>query len=150
MLITALPMLTFALASVSGEQVTSPRAAQARLAEAIADADSVDWVHTSDHTITIAIDHAGEAFHLVATTRANRIVSLDVIDAGRAAAIEAGELTWLVGEMRDATAVTTFAVEDGHVTLVTSDGLRYAMAPVRGPNAAVEARWAGAWDSSGA
>jgi len=150
MLITALPMLTFALASVSGEQVTSPRAAQARLAEAIADADSVDWVHANGHMITVAIDHAGEAFHLIATTRANRIVSLEIVDAGRAA-VEAGELTWLVGEMRDAAAVTTFTVDhaDGRVTLVINDGRHYALAPVRGPNAAVEARWAGAWDSSG-
>jgi len=148
MLITALPMLTFALASVSGELVTSPRAAQARLAEAIADADSVDWVHTNNHTITIAIDHAGEAFHLVATTRGQRVVSLEIVDAGRAA-VEAGELTWLVGEMRDAAAVTTFTVDNGRVTLVTSDGRHYPLAPVRGPNAAVEARWAGAWDASG-
>jgi hypothetical protein len=36
------------------------------------------------------------------------------------------------------------------VTLVTNDGRHYALAPGRGPNAAVEARWAGTWDSSGA
>jgi hypothetical protein len=33
------------------------------------------------------------------------------------------------------------------VTLVTNDGRHYLLAPAHGPNAAVEARWAGAWDA---
>jgi len=149
MLTAMLPVIAFALGANGGaeERVTTPHAAQARLAEALADADAVDWVRADDHTFTFAITAKGEAHLLVATTSGQRIISLAIRDAGRAPS-EADGLSWLVGEMHDVAAVTRLWVRDGRVMLATGDGRRYAMLPGHGTNAAVEARWAAEWDNA--
>jgi hypothetical protein len=152
MLITILPAISVALACAQGVpgDRTMAHAAQARLAEAIADADRVDWVRGDGPTITFAIEHAGEAYQLCATVRGRQIVALAVIDVGRANATEGGELSWLVDEMRDASAVTRLEVDDdGVVSMATREGRSYRFVPSagRGTNAGVEARWAAQWDA---
>jgi hypothetical protein len=149
MLTTVVPMLTFALVSVSGEQIPTPRAAQARLAEAIADADSVDAVAPSDGAVTFTIHRAGESYRLVASLDdQRRIASLAITDVGSVPYAEHGAMTWLVGAMRDVTAIREVVVNPaGVVVLQTSDGRRFAVEPHDGPNAAVEARWAAEWDT---
>jgi len=167
MLITALPMLAFALASAAGEHVSTPRDAQTRLAETLATADAIASVRANadgDHTITFVIQRDGEAYRVIATTDQGngngnddakddqRVASLEIIDAGTAdaAAPPRDDMSWLVSEMHDVSAIRTLVVDDrGHVTLGTSDGRRYAARPHRGPkgNAGAEARWAAAWDA---
>jgi len=145
-----LPAIAFALGAGGGvaeERVTTPHAAQARLAEALADADAVDWVRADDHTFTFAIDYKGDAVHLVATTSGHEIVSLAIRNAGRATR-ELDGLSWLTGEMHDVASITRLWVRDGRVMLATRDGRRYVMLPGHGTNAAVEARWAAEWDNA--
>jgi len=150
MLTPVLPLIAFALgAGVPEERVTTPQAAQARLAEALADADAVDWARANGNTYTFAIDYKGEALLIVATTRDDEVVSLAIRHAGRASIEEPQDaLSWLVGEMHDAQSVTRLWVRDGRVMLSTGEGRRYQMRPGHGTNAAVEARWAAEWDNA--
>lgn len=149
MLILAFPMLTF----VVGEQVSTPRDAQARLAETLASADAVTSVRANadgDHTITFAVTRDGEAYRVIAQTDDTAVVSLSIVDAGPTTRGPGNDMSWLVTEMHDVTAVPRLTVDAaGHVTLSTSDGRRYAARPHHGPkvNAGVEARWAAAWDA---
>ena len=128
-------------------------AAQARLAGALADADSVDSVvaDRSHHVITFRIDRAGEAYEIVARTGRHAVVSeITIRDAGRGSH-ELGKLSWLADAMRDATAVVRLEVDEaGVVTLVTTDGTRYLALPGHGAthNDAVEARWGGEWNNT--
>jgi hypothetical protein len=150
MLTAVLPIVAFALAPGEGSSstsVTSPRAAQARLAEALADADSVDWVHASGHTITFAIGHGGESYRVVADTRGKEIIAVSIKDVGRTTGTR-GRLSWLIREMQDTTAITEASVKDGQVTITTSDGHRYLLIPGHSTNAGVEARWAAEWNSA--
>lgn len=165
MLTAVLPIVAFALApgeGTSSTTVTSPRAAQARLAEALADADSIDWVHASGSTITFGIGHGGEAYRVIAQTRGKDIVAVFIRDAGRGgtppchrsegcgreAAAVGGRLGWLIAEMHDTAAVTEASVKDGQVTITTDDGHRYLLLPGRNTNASVEARWAAEWNNA--
>jgi hypothetical protein len=151
MLITLLPAISVALAcahGVPGDR-TSAHAAQARLAEAIADADVVDWVRGDGQTITFAIQRAGEAYQLCATVRGRQIVQLQVMDVGRANPGEGGQLSWLVDEMRDTSAVSQLGLDDdGVVSMATREGrsYRFVSGASHGANAGVEARWAAQWD----
>jgi hypothetical protein len=142
-----IPLL--AIATSAGLRVTKPVVAQARLADAIIDADSIDWVRAdrAHHAITIRIDRAGEAYELVATTSSDgAIVALEIRDAGPGS-FAIGRLSWLIDELRDVEAVARLDVDDrGDVTLVTRDDRHYAIVPGRGDgNDAVRARWAAAW-----
>lgn len=154
-MLVLLPLLAFAMSpdgSASGVVVTTPHAAQARLAEALGDADSIDWVTVdrAHHRVTFAIDRAGEAYEIIATTRpSGTVVSLAIRDLGLGH-VGMGSLSWLADAMQDTAAVSRLLVdEDGAVTLVTSEGARLMAIPGRGSggNAAVEARWAAAWNN---
>ena len=142
--------MTFALVPLlaAGMQVGAPTA-PAALAGALADADSVDWVRAdrAHHTITFAIDRAGEAYRLVATVDGGTVTALAIRDAGRGRIHSFGALTWLSDEMADVDAVAHVDVDDrGHVTLVTTDDRRIAVEPGRGDgNDGPRARWAAAW-----
>jgi hypothetical protein len=160
MMFTILPVVSVAMAFASpggstiGDVVSaSPRAAQARLAGALADADSIDSVSVDrkHHTITFAIEHAGQAYDVVATTRRHGQVTAVAIYNNGAGTFEIGGLTWLSDTMRATAAVTRLIVdEEGAVTLVASDGMRYMAIPGRGSggNNAVEARWAAEWNNT--
>ena len=127
--------------------------AQTRLAEALADADAIDSI-ASDRahlTVTFAIERAGEAYKIVATTaRDGAVATVAIRDVGLAH-LGLGNLSWLADAMKDASAVTRLDIDDdGAVTLETSDGLRFMAIPGRGSggNAAVESRWAAEWNNS--
>lgn len=128
-------------------------AAQARLAQALADADSVDSVvvDRSHHVVTFRIDRAGEAYEIVARTASRGVVeAIAIRDAGRGRH-RLGKLSWLADAMRDTESVVRLDVDEaGVVTLVTNDGTRYLALPGHGAihNDAVEARWGGEWNNS--
>lgn len=169
MLHTLLPLISVVLGASApapapelgpGEEpvvVTQPRSAQVRLAVTLAEADAIHAVGARRGAKTLeivfAIDRDGEAFEVVATTRTRgkgkgEVIALSITDVGPAIG-DVGGLSWLGGELMDATAVTALAVDaDGAVTITTSDGRAYMAIPGRGSggNAGVEARWAAAWD----
>ena len=135
------------VALAHGMAVSTPQDAQATLAGALAEADSVDWVRADHHAITFGIDRAGEAYTLTATTDDdNAVATLQIVDLGRGGR-ELGPMSWLADAMTGTSAVTQLVVaDDGAVTVVTNDGDRYLAIPTgTGNNAAVEARWAEAW-----
>ena len=157
MLTSLLPLVSFAVGLVHSASaapadavVTSPRAAQVQLAETLAAADAIHSISAHRHEIAFAIERGGEAYRVVATTRAKgKVVSLTVTDVGPSRD-DLGSLSWLSNELAEATAVTNLRVdEDGAVTISTSDGRSYMAIPGRGSggNVAVEARWAAAWSS---
>lgn len=164
MLHTLLPLISVALglsapASVlgGGEQpvtVTTPRTAQVRLAVTLAEADAIHAITARRRTIVFTIDRDGEAYELIANTRTTgrakgEVIALSITDLGPASGL-GGSLTWLGTELAEATAITGLAVDaDGAVTLTTNDGRAYLAIPGRGSggNAAVEARWAAAWNA---
>ena len=135
--------------ALSGEVVRGDEAAQARLAEALADAESIDWVATQGDVISFAIDRAREAYRVDVTTEDHRVVAVAIHFVGPQPNIH-GSLTWLSREMSEIHAVPRLDVdEDGNVTLGTDDGRAYLVIPDRHDgNTAVEARWAAAWGSS--
>jgi hypothetical protein len=148
MLATVLPVISFVLATLAAKP--SP---QAELADALASADSIDAVRAdrARHTVTFAIERGGEAYEIVATTRASGAVVAVTIRARGVGTVEPGNLTWLADVMKDVAAVTRLSIdEDGAVTVVTSNGMRFMAIPGRGSggNAAVEARWAAAWNDA--
>lgn len=132
-------------------RATSPRGAQVRLAEALAEADAIHAIAGRGRTVTFAIDHGGAAIELAVTTGARGEV-LRVDRARRGDALGGpGGLSWLAPELAETTAVTRLVVDDdGAVTILTSDRRRYVAIPGRGSggNAAVSARWAAAWDGA--
>jgi hypothetical protein len=139
-----LPMLS--LIAPPSPVVEAAPAAQARLASLLVAADSIDSLATSATSATFAIERSGEAYTIVATTSdTGAIMAVAVTDAGPATS-EGGALSWLGPELVDATAIATVLTSDGAVTLVTSEGRYYRAIPSHGANAAVEARWAAAWD----
>ncbi|CAN5864103.1 hypothetical protein BH11MYX3_BH11MYX3_02250 [soil metagenome] len=141
-----------------GEQpvvVTSPRTAQVRLAVTLAEADSIHAIARKGTRIVFAIDDDGEAFEVVATTRARgankgEVIALSITDIGPAIG-QLGDLSWLGSELAEVTAITQLtADDDGSVTITTNDGRAYMALPGRGAggNAGVEAQWAAAWEAS--
>jgi len=138
--------------------ITAPRTAQVQLAVTLSEADAIHAVTARARagrtaTIVFAIDRDGQTYELVATTRAKgaakgEVIALTITGLGPAIG-GPGNLSWLGAELIDATAVTALSSdEDGAVTITTSDGRAYMAIPGRGSggNAAVEARWAAAWD----
>ncbi len=76
--------------AATGEVVTDPTHAQARLAEALADADAIDDVTVHGDVVSFVIDHVGERFVVDATTRDGGVVATVAIhDAGRRPGSEA-------------------------------------------------------------
>ena len=147
MLLVYLPYL-----AVTATHVEVDRAPQVRLADELADADSIDSVHASDHVFTFAIERGDTPYEIVATTDRRGVV-IDVEAHERMAAdFDLGGLSWLAETMKSTTAVTRLAVdEDGAVMLTTADGARYMAIPGRGSggsNDEVEARWAAEFDNS--
>lgn len=142
------------------EMVSSPRVAQARLAEALAGADAIESITWSrgapgraagPATVTFSVVRAGELLLVTTTTRrGGEIASLAIEPVGPAGA-ELHGLTWLASELADVPAVVRLSVADRDgVLLSTSDGRRYLVTPPHGPrtgNEAVEARWGAAWTS---
>ena len=134
--------------------VTTPKIAQVRLAEELAEADAIHAIGRRGQTIVFTIDRDGEALEVVVGVRTRgktrgQVASLSIRPVGPATG-DYGSLSWLGAELADATAVTALAIdEDGAVTITTSDGRAYMAIPGRGSggNAAVEARWAAAWDA---
>lgn len=131
--------------SIAATHVEVDRTPQVRLADMLADADSIDSVRASDHTFTFAIERGDTPFEIVATTDRRGVV-IDVEAHERLAAdFDLGGLSWLADTMKSTTAVARLAVdEDGAVLLTTSDGQRFMAIPGRGSggNDEVEARWA--------
>lgn len=164
MLLACLPLIAVAAGALElpAEDVTSGRAAQVRLAEALSEADSIESVSVSRGTrakakptrVTFTVVRAGEELRLVATTaRTGEIASLTIESIGPARS-ERHALTWLAAELADTSAVVRLApAVRGGVMLSTDDGRRYLLVPRRGPrtgNEAVEARWGAAWSGAGA
>jgi hypothetical protein len=156
MVAALLPLISVATATgavaagVPSETITSPRAAQARLAASLASATSIDTVTANDRAVTFTLDHANQTTRLVVQLDPNGTVeSLTLTILGPAKA-EGGSLTWLTAALADTAAITTLAVDhDGRVRLGTDRGddfLLLASREERVTNVAVEARWAAAWD----
>lgn len=149
-MLVPLPALLMLLQAPSDEVVTG-RDAQVRLADVLADAESVDAVIGKRHQVTFEIVRDGNEVEAIARTQNGEVVELVLHDLGPAEDVaEDAGLSWLGDVMKETTAVTRLAVDrDGAVTLVTADGQRYMAIPGRGSggsNAAVEARWAASWD----
>lgn len=157
-----LPLLAIAVGAVDvpREVVTSAREAQARLAEALGDADAIESVGVMregrgrEVTVRFAIVRGGERQLVTATTTRTGAVASLSIEPVDAASGERHGLTWLAVELADVRAVVRLAAaEGGGLLLSTNDGRRYLVTPRRGPrtgNEGVEARWGAAWTSDGA
>jgi hypothetical protein len=149
MFLPALPIV-FALGSQLPEVVTSPRVAQVRLAEALGEAESIEAVAGKRHAVTFLIVRDGAAFDVTATTKRGEVVSLVIAPSRTAVTAQLHGLSWLGAELASATAVTRLIIDDdGAVTIVTDDGVRYMAIPGRGSggNVVAEARWGAAWSS---
>jgi hypothetical protein len=148
-LLPIIPLVTL-FSQPSAEVVSSPRVAQVRLAETLAEADAIESVAAKGHAITFVIVREGETFDVTAKTKkSGEIVSLAIARAPQALAVQLHGLTWLGSELADVAAVTRLNVdEDGGVMIGTDDGRRYMAIPGRGSggaNVAAESRWAAAW-----
>jgi len=149
------------IAGAGDEMVATPRAAQVRLAEVLAEADAIHGVARSgirakrgQHVISFAIDRGDIALRIDATTRAGgEVISLTVVPAGPALG-DLGSLSWLSPELAQTTAITKLTVdEDGAITITTNDDRAYMAIPGRGSggsNTATSARWAAAWNDDDA
>jgi len=144
---------THAPAIVEREQIETTRVAQVRLAEVLGTADAIHAVSAKRREVTFVISRGEQVTRVRATTtRRGEVTTLEIapIADTEAARLElGGGLSWLADELAEVTAVTRLvADDDGAVTITTSDHRRYMAIPGRGSggNAAVEARWAAAWD----
>ena len=151
---TLLPLVALAVASSTAggavDTINAPKAAQARLAELIGSAETIESVTANDRSVELVLDTGGEALRVVVTVDPQgRVCALSTSDLGRAS-VEYGPYTWLSTAVSDAAAVTTLMVDaEGRVRLTTDRGDTYLVRP--GPdtsNTAVEARWAAAWDAT--
>jgi len=156
MMILLVPLISVAVQPIQPAIETgSPRGAQARLAEMIGDADAVHSISVRRakakvKAIDIALDRDGTAYRVTATVNAHGDVTSLTIDERGTSYAELGSLSWLSPEIASSTAITRITVdEDDAVTLTTDTGDAFMIIPGRGSggNAAVEARWAAAWDS---
>jgi hypothetical protein len=138
--------------AATGEVINSPGLAQARLAEALADADAVDDVRVHGDTVSFVIDHAGERFSVDATIETDgAVAAVSIHDAGRREAVVArGRYDWLAREATEIQSVHALVIDtEGTVTLATGDGRHYLVIPDRHDgNSGVEARWAAAWNNT--
>ncbi len=161
-----LPLISMAVQPTQPAiEMASPRAAQARLAEAIGDADAVHSISVRRvkasakvKAIEVSLDRDGTAYRVTAIVNARGVVTSLSIDERGGSAGELGSLSWLSPEIANATAITRISVdEDDAVTLTTDAGEAFMIIPGRGSggaeesrssgNAATSARWAAAWDS---
>lgn len=157
-----LPLVSMAVQPIQPTiEMASPRAAQARLAEAIGDADAVHSISVRRvkasakvKAIEVSLDRDGAAYRVIATVNARGEVTSLSIDERGVSDGELGSLSWLSPEIANATAITRISVdEDDAVTLTTDAGEAFMIIPGRGSggasigNAATSARWAAAWDS---
>ena len=151
---TIATLISLATLASPGRDISAktPRAAQALLAQALGDADSVDWVRAdaANRVVVFGIDRAGEAYEVVATTKRSGVVdTVSVRDVGRGSH-ELGDLSWLADVMEATDSVKRLVIDErDQVTLIAGDGTAYLAITGHGPyeNSAVEARWAAAWDS---
>jgi hypothetical protein len=138
--------------TAAGEVVSVPAAAQARLAEALADADAVDAVTVRGVVVSFTIDHVGERYTVDVTTRpGGEVAAVAIHDLGpRDTAAAVGRFDWLAREAAEIQTVRALTIDgDGTVTLATGDGRRYLVIPDRHDgNSAVEARWGAEWNST--
>jgi hypothetical protein len=146
-----LPVVAFLTADPGLEVVSSPRVAQVRLAETLAEAESIEAVSAHGRDITFVIVRDGETVDVVARTKkSGEIVSLTIHPSAQQLPVELNALTWLGAELAEVTAVVKLVVdEDGGVVIGTDDGRRYMAIPGRGSggaNVASEARWAAEWN----
>lgn len=165
MMILLVPLISVAVQPLSPAiETASPRAAQARLAEVIGEADAVHSISVrrakasaksrakKARSIEISLDREGAAYRVVAQINARgEVTSLAIDERGRSYA-ELGSLSWLSPAIANATAIVRVtADEDNAITLTTDAGEQFMIIPGRGSggsgNEAVEARWAAAWDS---
>jgi hypothetical protein len=153
-----LPLFTYAFSASPNEVVSSPKVAQVRLAETLANAEAIESVTAHGRAITFVIVRDGQTFDVTAQTKkSGEIISLMIAAGGPLGApadelaVELHGLTWLGSELAEVSAVTRLVVdEDGAVVIRTDDGRRYMAIPGRGSggaNVAAEARWAAAWNS---
>lgn len=149
------PAAATASAPTTSDALTG-RDAQVKLADTLAEAESIEAVIPRRDQVAFDLVDAGVAKELVVTTKHGEVVAVSMRDVGPALGwdgtedgAERGGLSWLADVMKETTAVTRLVVDrDGAVTLITSDGQRYMAIPGRGSggNAAVESRWADAWN----
>ncbi len=158
-LLPILPLVSFAFSASSSmsdgrEVVSSPKVAQVRLAETLADAEAIESVTAHGRAITFVIVRGGETFDVTAQTKKSGDILSLTIEPSRELAAQLHGLTWLGTEMAEVAAITRLVVDDdGAVTIATDDGRRYMAIPGRGSggsNAAAEARWAAAWSNDDA
>jgi hypothetical protein len=151
-----LPLISMAVQPIQPAiEASSPRGAQARLAELIGTADAVHSIsvrrtHAKATAIDVALDSDGTAYRITAHVNKRGEVIAITVDERGASTGELGSLSWLTPAIENATAIVrVFADEDDAVTLTTDAGDAYMIIPGRGSggNPAVEARWAAAWDS---
>ena len=149
MLLAALPLVSVAVTvsapapSVEAaiarpvERVATPRVAQVRLAETLAEAEAIESVHARGRAVTFEVIHDGVTLALTATVRpTGEVVALTIAPAPPLAAQLHG-LTWLGEELAHATAVTRLVIDDdGAVTIATHEGQRYIAIPGRGSGGA--------------
>ncbi len=132
-----------------------PATAQVRLAELLGSAVEVDVVSVEHASVGFVISTHDGALDVIARTRAsNEIVSLRVAPHARPPSDLRSDLdvSWLVPEIADVTAITHLEVVRGRVTLhgyvAAADTTRaYALVARRDDgNTAVASRWNAAWD----
>ena len=161
MLLHLIPLVTVTMAANSAhaaaaDAAMSERSAQVRLADMLANVDSIDAVRAKGNTFTFYVEHAGPTgyeapFAIVATTDEDGKV-IRVVERERGPSeMHLGSLSWLVETMQQTVAVTKLEVdEDGAVTLTTNDNQRFMAIPGRGSggegNIDVDAHWAGEFD----
>jgi hypothetical protein len=156
-MLTLLPLIASVLADGPSatlvlEEVKAPRVAQVRLAESLAEAESIESVRVHERSVTFVTIRDGESFDVIATTaKSGRVVALQ-LTRGAPITAQLHGLTWLASELAETTAVTALVVdEDGAVIIGTSDLRRYTAIPGRGSggtDVAVESRWAAAWNDA--
>ncbi|MFN0253650.1 MAG: hypothetical protein ACKV2T_42675 [Kofleriaceae bacterium] len=149
-------------------ETSSPRGAQARLAELIGSADAVHSISVRRSTepstssgkakpastiaFEVALDRDATTYRITATVNARGEVIGIALDEGGSSFGDVGSLSWLSPAIANANAITRIAVdEDDAVTLTTDAGDAFMIIPGRGSggagNEAASARWAAAWDS---
>lgn len=145
-----LPFLPLLYSTTPSEVVTAPRVAQVRLAETLAEAESIEAVFARGKQITFVIVDDGATLNVTADTKKGEVISFAITRA-RDLPVQLHGLTWLGSELAEVMAVTRLVADaDGAVTITTDDGRRYMAIPGRGSggaNVAAEARWAAAWNT---
>lgn len=147
---------------VEDRAVAAHREAQTRLAKWLVDADSIESVEANGREISFVVLDRGAGKKITVRTTKRGVVSSLVVAPFPVAVAgnELGSLSWLGTELADtsASAIVRLTVDDeGAVLVVTDDARRYLLIPGRGSggsartgNAAVDARWAAAWNDDSA